>query len=475
VATYTLFDDVSRRNDTQHRSRSRQLEEFRRGDWSTMATELANVISNDAPIQLRHVPVVPGVCDVMATMYVRRPDREFSGKQLATLEAESLWRRAGAERALRRAEHALTAQQSQYILVDPLPGGGVRLTVLDPYEVEVSLGADPLATSLDEAESVAVRVPIYADGCQVQYGRRTYERQDDGSWRVEASHATASTGGPRRASSAVYRDEAGEALASMPFDRLPIVSIRAIDPPRGLWVPDISEDLRSIQIGTTIALSDIENICRAQCYGDRVLYGPGATVAARTMEHGPNNLMVFDSGGESGLSYQLVNSNPAVQKYIDALERTLTLFERFRHLPAGTVSQGITGDAKAVDREELEMVRERRRALWEEAETDLAQTIAMVAGVDGWDTLSVRVEHRPLAPRRNDLQVAQATALNAALGLVDPVKLRAEADGISREEAAERAERDIAYTLDRLRNGAPGVDSIASSVATMAAEREGLS
>ena len=118
MATYTLFDDVSRRNDTQHRSRSRQLEEFRRGDWSTMATELANVISNDAPIQLRHVPVVPGVCDVMATMYVRRPDREFSGKQLATLEAESLWRRAGAERALRRAEHALTAAEDLLAVVE---------------------------------------------------------------------------------------------------------------------------------------------------------------------------------------------------------------------------------------------------------------------------------------------------------------------------------------------------------------------
>tara|TARA_Y100001963_G_scaffold16099_1_gene19958 strand:+ start:508 stop:1887 length:1380 start_codon:yes stop_codon:yes gene_type:complete len=435
VGYYRIFDETEARDGQSFRDDSLQVEELRLGDFSSMINELSQLIKSNDNISLRPVPIVSGVTEDLARLYVKRPTRTFrgiggpAGRALA-----EIYKRSKIDRALLEIHQKLVAQNSVIVEVLPSTGGRVHVASYCPFEFEVERG-NLTNAEISDATRVTLRVPLQQSGDSVYFGRRVYTRE------------LAYTELPSGDRIPVFGDDIAHNLG-----RLPLVGIRATDGRKGWWAPPINEALLQIAIGTTIAVSDIEHICRNQCHGRQVLTGAGARSAARSMRSGPRELWIFESDGDGNLDFDIKHTKPEVEKYLKAIEGMLEMFERFSHLTPGSLSKssGITGAAK--DRERVSVLEEseRTRTLFEDFEQDLAELIAAVGpSVLAAGTVpEVDVRYHLVQAPDNTLQGAQARAIDFAQGIDSAVEYVSRAEGIQAKDAQERVVRRLEMFKD---------------------------
>ena len=440
-----MFDEIETRNIVQFRADSKQLEDFRRGCFQSMETELANTFDDTDGIDLRHLPIVQGASEDWADLYINRPTRRFSGVTTAVARAlEDAYRRSRLDTALMLADQRAVVQNSLIVAIDPLGARDFRMIGFSPYEYDVQFD-DLLDHDLRRARKITLRVPIKQtlEGMTI-FGRRVYERHGDLGdhfWTATVEH---------------FGEDSSVAVplfpqypTKLPWDDPPVAGLRFKDPPAGYWAPFVPEDLLTVQIGTVIAISDIENICRVQCYGRWVLAGSGANTAPREMQGGPKRLWVFDAPAGSNLTYSEHYGKPPIDLYLGYVERYIAMYERFAHLQSGSLS-GITGAAKAEERLSIEAHRRRRVSAMQDFEQDVLDVISMLGVVmmDANDSPRVEVTYHPVEPRENSLQQRQSHILGWASGAWDPVEHEMRFSHSTESEAKQRVEDRLGRFVD---------------------------
>jgi hypothetical protein len=457
------YDTVDR---AQFEADCRQLEDFRRNDFrKAMTGELANIFEKFDDIHLRHLALVSYYCEVKARQYVRSPLREFeAGSDAQVQKLEELYRRSRIDARLLEAQQRCWACNSVVLTIDP----GVRPMTVDvtPWSpADVIVHGDPLMTDIRQADRVEIRTPVKRTtdphNHQIWYGTRVYTPEQA---YIEAR------GGEKVG---IFRED-----LSNPFGYVPLVAVRLVSPQAGIFFPHPPGDALSLQIGTIVAVSDMEFHVRMKSSPREVVTGPSAEKVVAKVEVNPDSLVGL---GGRDLTYSAVNLDPRIDRYIEAIGFTQRQWSIFRHLnPDGGLwaSTGITGVAKEIERDAEVQDTFRQEEIWREAERDLVEVIADVsrAGPSALavSSPSVEVDYRYLQARQNDLQEAQSVALLSALGLESASRWVAERDRITLEEARERVEQNLdeqARILEMRRASEgmeppPGLDAIAAQVMT---------
>jgi hypothetical protein len=457
VYDFTLLNTAERVNTDDVRANSIQLEEFRQLDFSSMPAELARVIKETDGIELRPVPLVRFFSVVKSPLYRVRPTRtvgaatEGQRQKVADLLAS-----AGLDLAYKEIEQRLAVHRTLIIAAEvttPTTDAGLRglrLTSYAPYEAHVVM-RDPADTDPRIAARVVLRVPLHDDGMRVTFGRRVYTPDEVYTELPDGKRV------------GYYNPEGHNPFK--PF--LPLAAVRHGNPRRGRFWCDLPGDLLQLQIGLVIGLSDMEQIARFSSFPERVLTGEGAKLAAESMYTSPNRVLTFT--GDS-LDYRVNNPNPAIEKYILALEAQVESFERYHGLPSGTLSKGITGAAKVAEtlpqREDRADSEERFSAL-ETQVMRLLVTTDRETGINGLtvdaDALTLDVSYNVLDMPENQLQRSQSRMIDFATGIDSAEEEVMRRDRVGKEEAAERvAERLESFRRNRAGAGAgvPGLDAI---------------
>ena len=461
------FDELETFDADQFRDDSFQLEAFRVCDFdSAMDGELAKVISRGSNIKLRYLPLIERITNDKASLYVKRPTRILDAGTVArTAKLEDIYKRSRIDRFMLSLQQRAEAQNSMVVAVDPHP--------LDPRAViprsflpgEVSIeSSDLMLDDIRLADKVKIRVPLKKEASiigqeRVLFGHRCYTKT---AAYVEAPDGT---------QVGIFNDE-----MTNPYGYIPLLSVRLTEPRKGWHLPRLPLDLLSVQIGLIIGISDVENMVRLKAGGREVVVGQGARFAVSKINAGPEGIIPLE-GDE--LSYQAVQTAPAIDKYLQAIETTVRLLANYKYTnPDGLwSSSGITGAAKESERQEMLEDRQRRETVFADFENDLVQLVADTARI-GPSALSVgdasvAIDYHFVRSRTNDLQSAQASALRFALGLDSAVDAVSASEGVTKDKAGdvirERLE-SFGEWVDTMRNDAgqveppPGLDSIATQV-----------
>ena len=462
-----IFDELETFDADQFRDDSFQIEAFRVCDFdSAMDGELAKVISRGSNIHLRYLPLIERITNDKASLYVKRPSRVLEAGTVARTEKlVEIYRRSRIDRFMLQLQQRAEGQNSMVVALDPHPVDprAVIPRSFIPGEVSVE-SSDLMLDDIRLADSVKLRVPLMKEKSvlgheRILFGYRCYTRDEA---YIQAPDGTRV---------GIFNDE-----MTNPFPYIPLLSVRLTEPRKGWHLPRLPLDLLSVQIGLIIGISDIENMVRLKAAGREVVVGQGARFAVSKINAGPEGIIPLE-GDE--LSYQSVTTAPAVDKYLSAIETTVRLLANYKYTnPDGLwSSSGITGAAKEAERQEILEDRQRRETVFADFEDDFVRLVADVARI-GPSALSigepsVRIDYHFVRSRGNDLQTAQASALNFALGLDSAVDVVSASEGIPRDNARDviRERLDsFSEWVDAMRDEdgtvepPPGLDAIASQV-----------
>lgn len=459
MATYKLFDDIETFPDASFQADSFQLDEFVRGDFSSMQDELNEIMPSNENIVLRHFPIVEKMAKDSARPYVRRVNRTFG--EVTDAHARMM---GGVYRDLKMNSFmlrtAMRASAQNGICVAPVPArnGRIRLFNFIPGEVVVERD-DPMEDDIRYASKVTIRCPIKQKGSIAAFGRLVFT---PGEAYIETGDEKVGVFAPNRRN---------------PFGYIPAVVARFVQPASGWFWGPLKQAWAKMQISVDVAISDVDMTCRFQAHGKESLVGPGARVAAAgasKVRSGADVILAIDTMSDDRLEYDIKNSNPATDKYLAAILFQIELFERLNCIasgsltPGGTGSSAITGRGKEVERlAELEE-RNRLETIWSDFEDDLGGLVADLVSHRGLVRIprpTVDIDYQYVEVPDNDLQATQSAVLRYLVGRDSP------GEQVAREENLDNAEAGWKVVEERLKKNArflaslrgadvPGLDSI---------------
>lgn len=444
----------------QYAEDSRQLEEFRTCDFSSMAEELKKIMPGATNLQLEPVALAQHVGHELGRPYIRSPRRTFIGGTGAG-DVADLYEDLRIDDMLAEQSQVEALQQQLLFLPVPARGGRHRLLAFRPGEYRPEWG-DPLETDVRYADKLEVRVPIRARDNLMLFGRlvitptEAYVEGDAKSERVGLF-------------------EAWGHGTSNPLGYIPGHIVRSVAPPRGWPHGPIAQDVLAMQIAIVIALTDLELTCRFQGHGRETLIGPGAKLSAAgaaKVRVGASTMLAFDEAEPNTLRHELTSPQPMIDRVIMAINLSLTLLQRFRSLGAGD-STAITGAGKRWERvDELEQqYRVERR--WRTAEQRIAEiltdSLSLKGGrIGGYKPPKVQVDYQYVEPVENDLQTTQASILRYLTGVDSPGELVARRDNLDLDDAwkvvRDRMEANKEFLQGLSSRDVPGLDSVAGAV-----------
>lgn len=456
------FGGISTRNGAYFDD-SERLDQFHKGDYREMDAELRRVMpKRSTRMEIRHIPVVQPVCAEAASLYIRRPTRKIGGMStLAVRAVETALRAAKFDQMLLRAHRSAIAQNSALIETYEMGVGRVGYRIWAPYEFEVDHD-DPLDLSPWTARRITLRVPMERRDGTVYYGKRIYERGEDGII-VGYDELPTDRGAVRTR----------ELFPAGTYERMPFDVLRLTEPERGRFEPELPDDLLQMQHGVTIHASDI--LFHAMHGSNAWKVATGSNVRERLGKLGENPvdglLVLEDKANGDKIDFKIHNPNPPLQKYIEAANFVYDLFRRSRHLTY-IAGSGITGDAKAMERYDIDQHVESMRTLFEDFERDILSTTAMVLGqrtrsVGTQRPELVELQHNIVEPKRNALQEVQADVLRWFTGQWDPVRSVAATENVDLDRARKMfLDRQGAFleTMKKVNGPVPGMDSIAAQL-----------
>lgn len=447
--TYRAWQgSVATTNMTKFRKDSRELERYRRRDFGGIRAHLEALIAESATLQTFPLPLVHRVTRDLARHYVRRPTRAWAKGQK---EADAWYRTLGIDRIMLDAHQRLLAHQSQVLTV--LPGKrGPSVRAWNPYETHVTL-ASPMDQDLRDAREVRLQVPVaMKDGKAIE-----------GYWVLTATEAYEEWPDGTKVGLWDYRNPSD---LSHPLGYVPVVGLRVHEGMDGQWFPSVAEDMLAIQVGLVVALSDVIHTAGVSSVGQPVLTGPGAAAIARDMDWSPTKPWVLDTnrsgGSASEIRLDVVVSDPPLEKYISAIEKTLVLFASMNYLDlsvAGLPSI-VTGAAVREIRQGQTDELSRWSSLLEDAEVSLASLIGDVSRADpmrivGMPQTTLASVGYHLAGGPQTLQDIQAVEAAAKLGLDSAEEAVARMDGVPLADAKTLVTRRLAQWRLRLTETTP--------------------
>lgn len=415
-----LFDPFS----AEYREASRLLEEWRVTDFSGMVaiarSHLGDTpLTQDQGIRLRHVALVRRISRDYATQYIATPQRDWGALDEGPEKAlRARYRELRVDQAMQLAQRRCAAQQSAILVLLPSLSSRRRARLLSflPYEVEEVRMGDAAEVDLRFVEEVRLTIGYEVPGAKPM-------RTELATLVLTRTHGYIELVGGTRIG--VWADD-----LSHPYPYLPAFGVRLEEPTvAGSWLPALAGDVRSGQIGLSVGLSDSEDQVRELSPGLQVLSGPGAEKMAAEMKKGANRILVIpkkvNAEDGSGLQFEYHETRPSIDQYLSVEDKLLALLASYRYIsPAGL--RGDSADAKEVERDEQYSDRMAQEGVWREAEDGVADLIIRwhnwleAPGLAIPPGTTPDVIYRYQRAARNDLQSAQARAIDYAMGRRSP-------------------------------------------------------
>lgn len=439
---------------------SRQLEELRTGDFSSIRREMAEIFTEGGP-PVVPVNIVDRVCKETAELYVRPPRRVFSGVRKAQASAlESLLEVIGWQQLMQ--ESAERAVGHNAIVLSVEPGRRVGEPCIQtwlPHQVSV-IFEDPsrVVLPIHEADRVEIRVPAQVEQRQgsatVLFGTRIYTPTE-----------------------AYLKTPSGQEIPLLGTSKvhglgyIPLVGMRRVSPREGLWLPSLPYDLLCVAVALCMGISDMHHIARYQIHTEEHWIGVDADRAAADQPTGPDYVHAVSIDDPDRLTHEVVERDPKLEKYRMVLEFTAEQFAANRSMSRSALVQstGITGDAKAEERADQERERLRMEQMCKRFENDALRLLCDVMHATTSEPMfaeamrpAVSLDYHYVIPRGNRLQAAQAEAILIEQDRTSPAELVSRDEGVSLEEARERVSERRAVRLANTPTPGPtpGIDRL---------------
>lgn len=441
----------------QFQRKSRQLSEFLRGDFSSIAAELAKVFPNTDGLQERYVPLVQRFAHELSGLYVKPVVRRFVQSQAPTadpfLKLQAVYRASKVDRALHQAHRALLVQQTLVLAVLPDGVGRVRVQAFEPWQVQWTAG-DPLrADDLSRATEVRLRVPVEVKGETVIYGDLVMTPQEI----YQGNQRAPVYGGSTR----------------NPWGRIPLVVLRSEDPLPGRWAAPVNEPLLAMQLALCVSESDTELLVHTQAWGQKVLENAQVAQQVEELQVGPEKVTALINNDPTAPAPRLtiVQGQPPLAQITGWNEARLRLLCSMFDLSPDAflkVNTAVTASARAYDARDREEAKARFEPIFVDAEQELAQLVAMVCNLTDPlkipEDVGVELRYSTYDPPVDPLHEAQATQSGVALGMVSPVDMVADRDGITRQAALDKIKRNLQECRELgLTPAAPGAPAVGAA------------
>ena len=418
--------------------KSRQLDDFSRGDFSSIASELAKAYKHTTGMQERYVPLVQRYVDELAGLYSPAPLRTISGAggdRLADVYASSALDEAFAE-----VEAVGRVQRTAVCLFLPDGHGRVRPLVVRPWQIEVEPGDPMRADDIQAADKVTIQVPQQVVAGQVIYGELVLTRSE--IYRVRRAERVP-----------VYGDSFANPFAD---GRLPIAVLRAGKPEAGRFLAPVNEPLLNLQVALCLQESDTEHLIRYQAYGQKVIEGATHAQQVEELQVGPETILALIGGDPQAPPPRLaiVGKDPPISQIVTWQESRIRLFASMLGISADAflrVNTALTASARLFADQDRWKVRDKLRPAMARFESEAVRAIADVVGLTSASSidsarLAVDLRWNDDVPSVDPLHDAQARQMDIDQGLTTAAEIVAEARGLSRADALAMVVANLAET-----------------------------
>ena len=145
--------------DTQaFRENSKQLDDFARGDFSSMESELSSAFPTAEDMHERYVMFAARVAHEQATLYRVPPRRDWVGvNKIQRAKLDEIWKASRVDEILHQAQMRLVLQQTMILAFLPDHPRKYSLMHFAPHEAAVTPAARLPATMSDVSSSAVSR------------------------------------------------------------------------------------------------------------------------------------------------------------------------------------------------------------------------------------------------------------------------------------------------------------------------------
>lgn len=457
---------------------SLQLEQIRNWDFSSVETALRNAFKHSQframNFNLAHRVSVDG-----AGQYDEVPMRTFGGtSELVAQRWEQVYRALNTDGVLLESEQAGVLSNSYILGVWPDEDGDVTVQRFLPHEiVEVDFGLNLFnTTNIAKANRVVLARALPQPGVtQVLPWVVRIELTKEDAWIVLPD-------GTRRG---IFDEDGSNPLGRVPLvgrrRAMPVVSGTSMER-TATWVPRVSEDVLSVQIGMVVGVSQAVGIAEAQTHAKVIATGEDAEGGKRlpkTVIDSSDNI-IYIPGSVQVTQLQL---NPPIEKLIRALETSMYYLSQMRYLrPEAYQASIVTGAARRADAAGFDASQRRQERACLQLERELSSLIGQVYDLTQRTALKLgecdlNVEYRHVRSLENVLQEEQARSLRIAGYMTDYVREIAREERVTEGEAEKILERRMAQARERLEAlsptaAQPGLDKLAPDAAAAVAGGE---
>lgn len=415
---------------------SRQLGQLLRGDFSSIAAELARVFPHTTGLQERFVPLVSRYAHELSGLYTRPVVRRFNapGEPSGLVKLQAVYAASQVDRVLHQAHRSLLVQNTVVLLVLPAGVGRVKLEVFEPWQVDWVVG-DPLrADDVQAAQVVNLRVPIKIEGDAVIYGNLV----------VSQTEIYIDKGG---AKVPVYGDSTRN-----PFGFLPLIVLRGEVPAPGRPFASVNEPLLNMNLALCVSESDTELLVHTQAWGQKVIENAQIAQQVEELQVGPDKVLALVSNDPQAQPPRLVvvQGQPPLAQITGWNESRLRLLCSMFDLSPDAflkVNTAVTASARAYDARDRQEAKARYEPIFVQAEQELANVVGAVLNlsepVKVPVPVSVQLDYPAWDPPVDPLHEAQALASNVALGVESAVAVVAARAGVSRAAARVMVENNL--------------------------------
>jgi len=423
-------------------------------DWSNKTEALYHYLRRDHRVTLdvlqdmfpdtwdqrtiRVVPFVQRLARSLATLYQRRPTREFlvNGVPPEALNraADSMYKMIGFDDKMQSVHEQLVAMNNATLWVWPDNRGGVRLMCIPVHDQEFKL-AVPYGDDVEDLEAAWVQLPIAKDPASgiVTHGIAKITK-DTAVWED----------GPK---GMIGQPLWGDSPVN-PLGRVPVVMLRGSEPSPGEWFAPVPQDLLYAQLALDLTYTDIGHIASLQGYGQPVITGVGAA-AATELKLGPESVIGLP---DPEMSFDFRHGNPPLAEYQQAADQYLRSVLAFVGVNPDVflkTSGAISSVAKRMDMHERDIERARHAKMFEKAEQQAWDLIRLWsnelrgAGASVYPETEVRVSYHQADPPMDELHREQAVRMALDAGLTSPAKELARREGIPEREAKMQVQENL--------------------------------
>ena len=393
---------------------------------------------------LRPIPFVWRVARELATLYRKRPSREFIGEGVTPdlqRRIKSIYRAIDMDLKMRTLQEHLVAMNNACMFFFPVLKDdfqGVQPVIIPPHHAKFQMKkGQAMSLNMLDVEKVWLKLPVYTDATTglINYGVAVITDKE-AYWESTPDDSMVGQG-------LWFTDR------SNPLGKIPCVYLRGTEPKPGEWTAPTDDDLLAAQRAISLGFTDLGQIGRMQGYMQGVMMNMSQQ-QAEGLELGPESII----GLMDDQDFKYVGGKPPLKENLENLVNYMNTMLAHLGLNPQTFlkTASVSAVAKQVDLIDREAERQRFVMMFEDAENKAYEFVR------GWINLLrgngqeiypfafVEVEYFEPSVPVDVLHTSQAERMQINDGTTTAAEILAKRSGISIAEAEIKVRNNLLET-----------------------------